>query len=141
MGKDNDVLDCVRTQHKYWDDNLYGILTFDKNGNPYAIQFSISGAVINQDLRVLSSIDALARMTTLALREHDLDYVIAGLLNCSRVSFDLPGIIADILINHAGPNIFREEREDVRETGGNVETVGSCTGDENKRGTAPEVCG
>ena len=112
MGKDNDVLDCVRTEHKYWNDNLYGILSFDKDGGPYAIQFSISGAVINQDLRVLASIDALARMTTLALREHDLDYVIAGLLNCSRVSYDLPAIIADILINHAGPNIFKGEKGD-----------------------------
>ena len=111
MGKGNDVLDAKRTIHKYRGINLYGLLTFDEEGHPYAIQFSISGAVINQDLRVLASIDALARMTTLALREHDLDYVIAGLLNCSRVSFDLPGIIADILINHAGPNIFKGEKD------------------------------
>ena len=29
----------------------------------------------------------------------------------------------------------------VRETGGNVDGVGSCTRNEDKRGTAPEVCG
>lgn len=112
MGKGNDVLDAKRTIHKYRGINLYGLLTFDEEGHPYAIQFSISGERINPDQSTLANIDALARMVTLSLREHDLDYIIGGLLNCSRVSYDLPAIIADILINHAGPNIFKGEKGD-----------------------------
>ena len=96
----NDVLNAVRVVHKYRDDNLYCVLTFDDDGNPYAVQLSVSGEVINQDQRTLSNIDALARMTTLAIRTFELDYVIVNLLQCSRGPNDLACILAGVLLDH-----------------------------------------
>lgn len=96
----NNVLDAVRIECKYRDDNLYCLLSFDNDGNPYAVQLSVSGKVINQDQRTLSNIDALARMTTLAIRTFELDYVIVNLLQSSRGPNDLACIIAGVLLDH-----------------------------------------
>lgn len=102
MSSSNNVLDAVRIECKYRDDNLYCLLSFDNDGNPYAVQLSVSGKVINQDQRTLSNIDALARMTTLALREYDVDYVVGNLLQCSRRQDDLASILADVILNYGG---------------------------------------
>jgi hypothetical protein len=87
-----------RIQKEYKQTPLYVLLTYDEDGGPYAVQFSISSAEFNADQKTLSNLDALARMTTLALREYETDYVIASLLETSRGETTIAGILADVLM-------------------------------------------
>jgi hypothetical protein len=94
-----DVKEAKRIQREYKGTPLYVLLTYD-DGAPYAVQFSISGEKFNHDQKTLSNLDALARMTTLALREYETDYVIASLLETSRGETTIAGILADVLMEY-----------------------------------------
>jgi hypothetical protein len=122
-----------RIRCKYRDQTLYAILTFNEEGEPHAIQFSISNEDINQDTRTLSNIDALARMVSLNLREFELEFVVVNLLENSRTPGDLAAIIADILLTYGDLNVY--------ETQSDVGAVGVSIGEECKSGTPKEVCG
>jgi len=95
-----DVMDAVKVKRRYRGDNVYFLLSNDADGNPYALDISVSGEVINIDQGALSNIDAMATLTSLAIREYDVDYVAARLLQVSRGEHTLPAIIADVLLEY-----------------------------------------
>lgn len=89
-----------RIVEQYRGINLYLILAYNDDGAIYDIQPSISGEAINPDQSTLSNIDALARMTALAVREYDPEYVAANLLQCARGAKTLPAILANAILEH-----------------------------------------
>lgn len=109
MGKESEVLDCKRDKPTvYKKDNLYRVLAFDENGIPCQIDLSISGFELNGMPEELSLIDALAAMTSLALREFDHDYVAAKLSSVSRTKESIPAMMAETIVNLGG-NVVRSE--------------------------------
>lgn len=95
---------AVRVRDTYRGANLYTVLVFDDDGNPVDLTASTSSETINLDQNTLSNIDALAAMTSLSLREFDLDYVISELLMTARGPNTLPSIFANVLLEHGGKN-------------------------------------
>jgi hypothetical protein len=105
----DEVLDCIRDMPvKYQGDNLYRLLSFDEDGLPCDLDLSISSERLNQDHEMLSLIDALALMVSLALREYDHDYVAAKLSQVSRSKSSMPALIAETLIVHGGEMVRSE---------------------------------
>jgi hypothetical protein len=94
-----DELEAKRLREVYKGDNLYVILSW-RDGELYDLQCSISGKIINHDQNTLSNLDALARMTSLALREFEPEYVAANLLQCARGPQTLPSILANAILEH-----------------------------------------
>jgi hypothetical protein len=107
-----DVMDAKRIAAKYRRDNLYLVLSYDENGRPYNLDVSISGEVINHDQITLSNIDAMAVLTSLALREYDALYVAGRLLGTARGAETLPAIIADALIEHGSAYEITTQEDD-----------------------------
>lgn len=87
-----------RCRYVYKGINLYVIITDDNgDGKPHSVRFSISDQEINGNEDLLSLIHSFAEMTTIALRDEPLEYVLAKLSRRNRSKTSLPSILIDAL--------------------------------------------
>ena len=101
MAHDNSTGEGFRKREKYRGANLYVILLHNSDGELTDLVASVSSAELNLDQNSMSNIEALAAMTSLALREYEDTYVAAKLLQAARGPNTLPSIFANVILENA----------------------------------------
>lgn len=105
MSRELDVMDGSRHRDTYRGASIYSSIFRDEDGGFYDLIPSISSEALNLDQNTLSNIDALAKMTSLALREYDPLYVMGKLLECARGPNTLPSIFANVILSEMGDEL------------------------------------
>lgn len=94
MAKKPDVVNSKRYRIKYDGDSIYVTISCE------AKEIFIS-SVNDQIPKTASIYDALTRLISLSWQTNDLEDVVIQLKRSSRSKFDLPGMIAELLIQLA----------------------------------------
>lgn len=91
-----EVLDSIRYRVRYREQSLYLTVVF-KDGKPWEVfaEHPTSGDITLYYM--MSSLDSITRLTTMALKVYPIKRVINQLVKSSRTPNDFPGILADKL--------------------------------------------
>ena len=92
------VGDGKRIKYDYKNTNLYVTISDDKGDQkPHSVKLSASGEEVNKHQSLLSDIDLIAELLTIAIRNEDLPYILSKMTRASRGQHTLAGILTDAL--------------------------------------------